>query len=836
MSDPRADIVSRQYTKWTYPLPVEDLDEWKIKYWDKGDPSHAHRILWPDREYKPDMDILIAGCGTNQAAQYAFMNPAAKVMGIDISQSSLNHQQYLKDKHDLQNLELRLLPIEELPTVGLDFDLIVSSGVLHHMADPLAGLKALAPCLRKDGAMVLMLYAKYGRIGVQILQSVFCDMGFGQDEESVHMVKQVLAWLRPSHLVGHYLDVADDLQYDAGLVDTFLHRPERSYTVDDCIDFVESAGLTFQGWLDKAKYYAHDIVAPNDEVHAALRGLPDRKIWSLMDRLRTQNGCHLFIACRPDRPKESYTIDFSTLESLGYVPSMRIGCGLNGAEIYKDDWRMSLDRTQLAFALQLDGKRTIRQIVSAVQHSGVADGSRAKMEEYGRTFFESLWKLDFIAVAFGETRPSSVRGSASRRDKVPGSTSCTRVSPNVSDPRADIVADQYSKWTYPLPVEDLDEWQVESWDKGDPSHAHRIYWPNREYKPGMDILIAGCGTNQAAEYAFMNPAAKVTGIDISQSSLNHQQYLRDKHELQNLELHLLPIEELPTLGLDFDLIVSSGVLHHMADPLAGLQALAACLRKDGAMMLMLYAKYGRIGVQILQSVFRDMGLGQDEESVHMVKQVLAWLPWHHLVRSYLELADDLQYDAGLVDTFLHGREHSYTVDDCIDFVESAGLTFQGWLNKSQYYVHEIIAPTSEVNLALRGLPDRKIWSLMDRLRTQNGCHLFIACRPDRPKESYTIDFKTLESLSYVPSMRKGCGLNGAEIYKDNWRMGLDPTQLAFVQQVDGTRTIRQIVSAVRHSGAAQGSTAKIERYGRMFFESLWQLDFIAVAFGNKTPS
>jgi cyclopropane fatty-acyl-phospholipid synthase-like methyltransferase len=71
-----------------------------------------------DRELKPDLDILIAGCGTNQAAVFAYTNRTARIHAVDISQSSLNHQQYLKDKHGLQNLELHLLPIEELTTQG----------------------------------------------------------------------------------------------------------------------------------------------------------------------------------------------------------------------------------------------------------------------------------------------------------------------------------------------------------------------------------------------------------------------------------------------------------------------------------------------------------------------------------------------------------------------------------------------------------------------------------------------------------------------------------------------------------------------------------------------
>ena len=60
MSDPRADVVARQYEKWTYPEPIEDLDAWQVNHWQKFDPSHAHRIFWPDREYNADVDILVA--------------------------------------------------------------------------------------------------------------------------------------------------------------------------------------------------------------------------------------------------------------------------------------------------------------------------------------------------------------------------------------------------------------------------------------------------------------------------------------------------------------------------------------------------------------------------------------------------------------------------------------------------------------------------------------------------------------------------------------------------------------------------------------------------------
>ena len=321
-------------------------------------------------------------------------------MAVDISQPSLDHQQYLKDKHGLFNLELHRLSIEELPTLGLDFDLVVSTGVLMVLADPLAGMKALADCVRRDGAIGVMLYAKYGRIGVELLQSVFRDMGLGQDEASVEIVKEMISVLSPDHPVQRYLTIAPDLQSsDAAMVDTFLHGRERSYSIEECIDLVTSAGLVFQGLLLKAPYYPHDLFAPGTEAYQAVHGLPETKLWSVMERIQTSNACHFFMACRPDRPKESYTIDFSTEDSLDYVPVFRRGCGQSGGEVFRSDWRMNLNAAQLPFVQRIDGRRTIREIAAGVAQSKRTQRANvADLETFGCKLFQSLWRLDFLAM------------------------------------------------------------------------------------------------------------------------------------------------------------------------------------------------------------------------------------------------------------------------------------------------------------------------------------------------------------------------------------------------------------------------------------------------------
>ncbi len=395
------------------------------------------------------------------------------------------------------------------------------------------------------------------------------------------------------------------------------------------------------------------------------------------------------------------------------------------------------------------------------------------------------------------------------------------------DPLSDVVSTQYEKWVYPEPILDLPGWMENNWQWFDPRIAHRMFWPDRAYAPRMDILIAGCGTNQAAMFAHSNPSAKVVAIDVSQTSLDHHQFLKDEFGLTNLELHRLPIEKVDSLGQSFDLIVSSGVLHHMADPLIGMQSLAGVLRLDGVMAVMLYAKYGRLGVEMMQGIFRDMGLRQVQQSVDTVRTALAALPPGHPVRSYLEIAPDLDFDAGLVDTFLHGRDRNYTVADCLELVESSGLVFQDWLLKSPYYANL----TSDAGFAAQvaALPDRQQWSVMERINYRNGCHFFTACHPQRAKETYVVDFTSDARDRLIPEFRYRVALSGNRLSRYDWTLELDRDQLAFVELVNADRSIAEIADMVEASGAFPrliGTTTT--QVASDVFQQLWQLDFLAM--------
>src|SRR5579883_1677979 len=117
---PLDDAIAQQYGRWVYPQPAQDLVSHSRRRRDTCDPALCHRLFWPDRDYPRPLDILIAGCGANQAADIAYHNRHARVLGIDVSESSLAHERYLRRRHDLDNLELLRLPIEEVSTLGRD--------------------------------------------------------------------------------------------------------------------------------------------------------------------------------------------------------------------------------------------------------------------------------------------------------------------------------------------------------------------------------------------------------------------------------------------------------------------------------------------------------------------------------------------------------------------------------------------------------------------------------------------------------------------------------------------------------------------------------------------
>lgn len=368
------ELVARQYKDWVYPQPIPDMSAFVKQYFDLSDPSLFRRKLWPRKIEPENLSILIAGCGANQAAHYAFTNRNSEVLGIDVSDSSLGHETYLKQEHRLNNLELLHMSLGDIGSLGRTFDLIVCTGVLHHLPDPDAGLRCLRGVLKPHGVISIMLYGYFPRVGVYMLQEVFRQLGLKQDIAGIGIVKRAIDMLPKSHHLNVYRQIAPDLGYDSGLVDTFLHPSDRAFTVPEILKLARDNDLTLQSWLDNLKYSLSATIAdPQNPVRKLAERLPVANQWEIVELMGQSVARHNFLLCHPEKDKRDYILEFSGDEWLDYIPSRRhplaVQRTFDGAKaskrlvIHRLSHSVALETIEAELFEQVDGNRTIRDIL-----------------------------------------------------------------------------------------------------------------------------------------------------------------------------------------------------------------------------------------------------------------------------------------------------------------------------------------------------------------------------------------------------------------------------------------------------------------------------------------
>ena len=234
-----AEEVRDFYERYPYPRPIDSLEKYRKLWQDRQRRRADYHLFWPARSYGEDHSILIAGCGTSQAAKHALRWPAAQVVGIDFSATSVRCTVELKRKYNLNNLQVHQLPIERVNELETSFDQIVCTGVLHHLADPDAGLRALRDMLKPDGAMHLMVYAPYGRAGIYLLQEFCRRIGIQATDEEIRDLITALGALPPGHPLENLLREAPDFREEAALADALLHPQDRAYSVPQLFDFIK---------------------------------------------------------------------------------------------------------------------------------------------------------------------------------------------------------------------------------------------------------------------------------------------------------------------------------------------------------------------------------------------------------------------------------------------------------------------------------------------------------------------------------------------------------------------------------------------------------------------
>ncbi|NNF44653.1 MAG: class I SAM-dependent methyltransferase [Phycisphaerales bacterium] len=390
-----ANPVREHYEQLPYPPAITNLDAFRDgRQTCDGCPAHFFHLYWPHRPYRDDLDILVAGCGTSQAAKIATLMPRARVLGIDLSRTALDATRRLKDAYGLERLELAPLAIEDVATLDRQFDFILSTGALHHTPDPAESLAALRSVLRDDGAMHLMVYATHGRAGVTMLQAYCRQVAVTTEPDELAALGVALERLAPDHPIRVFAHRTPDLADAIGRADALLTPIEHTFTADGVHDWLAAAGLRFDRWFLQAPYLPSCGFVARTPHATRLATLPPAAQAAAVELLRGTLITHT-VATRPAAATPPTLVLDPADDRFGHqvplmFPGVAIDRGPDGVVVghgnhREADLALPLTNAEAAVLDAIDGSRSVDDLVAS---AGARDA--------GRRLFVRLWEHDAI--------------------------------------------------------------------------------------------------------------------------------------------------------------------------------------------------------------------------------------------------------------------------------------------------------------------------------------------------------------------------------------------------------------------------------------------------------
>jgi SAM-dependent methyltransferase len=359
----------------TYPFPPDPII-------DEAPPGYNWRWSWPAAygfctggllPAKASPRILDAGCGSGVSTEYlAHLNPTANIVAVDISAGTLAVAQE-RIRHSCpagdRSIEFRHLSLYDLDQIEGEFDAINCVGVLHHMLEPIRGIKALASKLASGGILHIFVYAVIGRWEISLMQEAIALLQSQNPnaglKQGVKIGRDIFATLPESNRLVQREKTRWQLENnrDECFADMYVHPQEIDYTIDTLFELIEASGLEFVGFSNPQTWQPERLLANNPELLALAQALPAREQYRLIELLDTDIAHYEFFLCRPPLPKPDWSIDRHILNAIPQrhpcIDGWESGC------LFDPDYQVvRLSELELQFMQACNGDATVAEILS----------------------------------------------------------------------------------------------------------------------------------------------------------------------------------------------------------------------------------------------------------------------------------------------------------------------------------------------------------------------------------------------------------------------------------------------------------------------------------------
>ena len=402
MTDATDQRLADQYE--AYPYPKRDPRE-EAKRLIVGSPSHLreidHWVFAATRPASRPLNALIAGGGTGDATimlaqQMTKLGRAGRVTWLDRSLSAMKIAHGRATARGLTNIDWEQRSLLDLPESGLGpFDYIDCCGVLHHLPDPAAGLRALLSVLAPGGGMGLMVYAPYGRTGVYMVQDVLRRLVQADEtpQQRLDIARRVIKHLPETQWLRHNRNFDDHINGgNAGLYDLLLNPRDRAYTVTELSALLHEAGLKVTCWVEPCRYDPAPML-PDPRLRARLDTMDLTARAALAEALAGNMAVHILYCVRAGDPvipidatAESTVPVFREMDGETLVRGIRPDGTLT---VTFDGLRTVIALPPLATAILplINGQRTVGEIAATLAGRGTKPDT-----------FHQAWRQTFVAL------------------------------------------------------------------------------------------------------------------------------------------------------------------------------------------------------------------------------------------------------------------------------------------------------------------------------------------------------------------------------------------------------------------------------------------------------